>query len=55
AFRVRGARQPLKAGTGGRGIGLSVDAGAGQEDHNIDCKIDGFGAMQLKPAVVKKV
>ena len=38
-----------------RGIRLNVDAGTGQEDHNIDCKIDGFGAMKLKPAVVKKV
>ncbi|MEB4616137.1 PhnA domain-containing protein, partial [Leucobacter sp. M11] len=24
-------------------------------DHDIDCKIDGVGAMQLKSSVVKKV
>ena len=24
-------------------------------DHNIDCKIDGFGAMKLKSKFVKKV
>lgn len=54
-LKVKGAQQPLKAGTKVRGIRLNVDAGTGQEDHNIDCKIDGFGAMKLKPAVVKKV
>ena len=54
-LKVKGAQQPLKAGTKVRGIRLNFDAGTGQEDHNIDCKIDGFGAMKLKPAVVKKV
>lgn len=53
-LKVKGAQQPLKAGTKVRGIRLNFDAGTGQEDHNIDCKIDGFGAMKLKPAVVKK-
>lgn len=24
-------------------------------DHNIDCKMDGIGAMKLKPEFVKKV
>ena len=24
-------------------------------DHNIDCRIDGFGAMQLKSEFVKKL
>ena len=24
-------------------------------DHNIDCKIDGFGAMKLKSEFVKKI
>ncbi|MDY5786479.1 MULTISPECIES: zinc ribbon domain-containing protein YjdM [unclassified Corynebacterium] len=52
--KVKGAQQPLKAGTKVRGIRLNPDAGTGPEDHNIDCKIDGFGAMTLKPAVVKK-
>ncbi|HAT1212325.1 zinc ribbon domain-containing protein YjdM [Corynebacterium striatum] len=54
-LKVKGAQQPLKAGTKVRGIRLNFDADTGQEDHNIDCKIDGFGAMKLKPAVVKKV
>lgn len=54
-LKVKGAQQPLKSGTKVRGIRLNFDAGTGQEDHNIDCKIDGFGAMKLKPAVVKKV
>lgn len=53
-LKVKGAQQPLKAGTKVRNIRLNFDAGTGQEDHNIDCKIDGFGAMTLKPAVVKK-
>ncbi|QPK79368.1 alkylphosphonate utilization protein [Corynebacterium lizhenjunii] len=52
--KVKGASQPLKAGTKVRNIRLNPDAGAGPEDHNIDCKIDGFGAMSLKPSVVKK-
>ena len=54
-LKVKGAQQPLKSGTKVRGIRLNFDAGTGQEDHNIDCRIDGFGAMKLKPAVVKKV
>lgn len=54
-LKVKGAPKPLKAGTKVRGIRLNFDAGTGQEDHNIDCKIDGFGAIKLKPAVVKKV
>ncbi|MEY8208606.1 zinc ribbon domain-containing protein YjdM [Corynebacterium sp. MNWGS58] len=52
--KVKGAQQPLKSGTKVRNIRLNFDAGTGLEDHNIDCKIDGFGAMTLKPAVVKK-
>ena len=54
-LKVKGTQQPLKSGTKVRGIRLNFDAGTGQEDHNIDCRIDGFGAMKLKPAVVKKV
>lgn len=52
--KVKGASQPLKAGTKVRGIRLNPDKGTGPHDHCIDCKIDGFGAMSLKPAVVKK-
>lgn len=46
---VKGASQSIKAGTKVRNIRL-VDS-----DHNIDCKIDGFGAMALKSEFVKKV
>lgn len=45
---VKGMPQPIKAGTKVRNIRL-VDS-----DHNIDCKIDGFGAMSLKSEFVKK-
>ena len=54
-LKVKGSQQPLKAGTKVRGIRLNFGAGTGQEEHNIDCRIDGFSAMKLKPAVVKKV
>lgn len=46
---VKGASSALKAGTKVKGIRL-VDG-----DHNIDCKIDGFGGMKLKSEFVKKV
>jgi protein PhnA len=49
-LKVKGASQPIKRGTKVRGIRL-VD---GVGDHDIDCKIDGFGPMQLKSSVVKK-
>jgi protein PhnA len=45
---VKGTPQSIKAGTKVRNIRL-VDG-----DHNIDCKIDGFGAMALKSEFVKK-
>lgn len=45
---VKGTSQSIKAGTKVRNIRL-VDSG-----HNIDCKIDGFGAMALKSEFVKK-
>lgn len=45
---VKGAPKPIKAGTKVKNIRL-VDG-----DHNIDCKIDGFGSMVLKSAFVKK-
>jgi len=40
---------PLKAGTKVKNIRLT------EGDHNIDCKIDGYGAMALKSEFVKKV
>lgn len=47
-LKVKGASSPLKAGTKVKGIRL-VDG-----DHNIDCKIDGFGAMALKSEFVRR-
>ncbi|KXK38257.1 MAG: alkylphosphonate utilization protein [Saprospiraceae bacterium] len=46
---VKGMPKGIKAGTKVRNIRL-VDS-----DHNIDCKIDGFGAMALKSEFVKKI
>lgn len=48
-LKVKGASNTLKQGTKVKNIRL-VDG-----DHNIDCRIDGFGAMQLKSEFVKKL
>lgn len=45
---VKGAPKSVKAGTKVKNIRLA------EGDHNIDCKIDGFGAMALKSEFVKK-
>lgn len=45
---VKGTSRTIKAGTKVKSIRL-VD-----RDHNIDCKIDGFGYMALKSEFVKK-
>lgn len=45
---VKGAPKPVKAGTKVKNIRL-VDG-----DHDIACKIDGFGAMGLKSEFVRK-
>jgi protein PhnA len=45
---VKGAPKPIKAGTKVKNIKLTTG------DHNIDCKIDGFGAMALKSIYVRK-
>lgn len=47
-LNVKGASGPLKAGTKVKNIRLT------DGDHNIDCKIDGFGSMALKSEFVKK-
>ncbi|MCC7097800.1 MAG: alkylphosphonate utilization protein [Thermomonas sp.] len=49
-LKVKGASNVLKVGTRIKGIRL-ID---GTDGHNIDCKIDGFGAMRLKSEFVKK-
>lgn len=48
-LKVKGSSSALKIGTRVKNIRL-VDA-----DHNIECKIDGFGAMKLKSEFVKKI
>ena len=45
---VKGAPKPVKAGTKVKNIRLT------EGDHNIDCKIDGFGSMALKSEFVRK-
>ncbi|MFD5556094.1 zinc ribbon domain-containing protein YjdM [Streptomyces sp. NPDC127068] len=49
-LKVKGSPTGIKSGTKVRNIRI-VD---GADGHDIDCKIDGFGAMQLKSSVVKK-
>lgn len=50
-LKVKGSSTPLKVGTKVKSIRLLHDA---PDDHDIDCKIDGFGQMKLKSSVVKK-
>lgn len=45
---VKGAPKAIKAGTKVKNIRLT------DGDHNIDCKVDGFGAMALKSEFVRK-
>lgn len=47
-LKLIGSSSVLKVGTKVKNIRLI------EGDHNIDCKIDGFGAMQLKSEFVKK-
>ncbi len=47
-LKVKGSSLVIKVGTKVRGIRL-IDG-----DHDIDCRIDGVGAMQLKSEFVKK-
>ena len=49
-IKVKGSPQGIKAGTKVRSIRL-IDPVNG---HDIDCKVDGFGAMLLKSSLVKK-
>ena len=45
---VKGSSKPVKAGTKVKNIKLT------DGDHNIDCKIEGFGSMALKSEYVRK-
>lgn len=47
-LKIKGSSSKIKAGTKVKNIRL-VDG-----DHDIDCKIDGVGAMMLKSKFVKK-
>ncbi len=47
-LKIKGTSLVVKIGTKVKNIRL-IDG-----DHNIDCKIDGFGAMKLKSEFVKK-
>lgn len=47
-LKVKGASSSIKIGTKVKNIRIV------EGDHNIDCKIDGFGAMKLKSEFVKK-
>ena len=47
-LKVKGSSAVIKVGTTVRGIRL-IDG-----DHDLDCKIEGFGAMQLKSEFVRK-
>lgn len=47
-LKIKGSSSVVKVGTKVRNIRLV------EGDHDIDCKIDGIGAMQLKSEFVKK-
>src|SRR5690606_21709282 len=47
--KVKGSSSVVKVGTKVKGIRLC------DGDHDIDCKIDGIGAMRLKSEFVRKV
>jgi len=47
-LKVKGSSLVVKVGTKAKNIRLV------EGDHNIDCKIDGIGAMKLKSEFVKK-
>ena len=49
-LKVKGSSAPIKMGTKVKSIKL-VD---GTDNHDISCRIEGFGAMELKSEFVKK-
>jgi protein PhnA len=49
-LKINGSSEVIKVGTKVKGIRL-IESDNG---HDIDCKISGFGAMQLKSEFVKK-
>jgi len=53
-LKVKGSSSVVKVGTKVKNIRV-LEAEYIVDGHEIDCKIDGFGAMKLKGSVVKKV
>lgn len=49
-LKVKGASSSIKVGTKVKGIRIIPE----ENGHNISCKIEGFGAMNLKSEFVKK-
>ncbi|MDH6238148.1 protein PhnA [Cryobacterium sp. CG_9.6] len=50
-LKFKGSSTAIKVGTKVRNIRLVPPV----DGHDIECKVDGFGPMQLKSSVVKKV
>ncbi len=50
-LKIKGSSAVIKVGTKVKSIRLLYDA---PDDHDIDCKVAGFGPMKLKSSVVKK-
>ena len=50
-LKLKGSSQVIKVGTKVKQIRLLPDA---SDDHDIDCRIDGIGAIKLKSSVVRK-
>lgn len=48
-LKIKGTSNSIKVGTKVKNIRLV------EGDHEIDCKIDGFGAMKLRAQFVKKI
>lgn len=51
-LKIKGSSSSIKIGTKVKNIKLIYGSNDG---HDIDCKIDGFGAMKLKSEFVKKI
>jgi protein PhnA len=52
-LKIKGSSSIVKVGTKVKNIRV-LDPEHIADGHDIDCKIDGFGAMKLKSSVVKK-
>ncbi|MGE8561958.1 MAG: zinc ribbon domain-containing protein YjdM [Acinetobacter sp.] len=50
-LKIKGSSSVIKVGTKAKNIRLLPDSSDG---HDLDCKVDGFGAMKLKSEFVKK-